>query len=104
MPAPLVPAVVHSLATRARWHPAEYLFWLAALASVFVMRGSHLILTEIAWLALFALSLVLLLGCAGIVSPAHAAFFGFGAYTAALLPKLSIVNEPVLALAAAGLC
>ena len=104
MASALVTEVARHLATRARWHPAEFVFWLAALASIFLLRGSHLILTEIAWLALFALSLDLILGYAGIVSLGHAAFFGFGAYIAALLAKHSIVNEPVLALVVAGLC
>ena len=52
--------------------------------------------------ALFALSLDLILGYAGIISLGQAAFFGFGAYTAALLAKYQIVNEPVLALLVAG--
>ena len=66
------------------------------------MPGKYLILTEIAWLGLFALSLDLILGYAGIVSLGHAAFFGFGAYCAALLAKHEIVNEPVLALIVSG--
>jgi branched-chain amino acid transport system permease protein len=89
-------------ADRARWRPLELVFWLIALASIFVLPDKHLILTEIAILALFALSLDLILGYAGIVSLGHAAFFGFGAYCAALLAKHEIVNEPVLALLVAG--
>ena len=102
MTSALATEVSRYFATRARWHPAEYLFWLAALASVFLLPGSHLILTEIAWLALFALSLDLILGYAGIVSLGHAAYFGFGAYAAGLLAKYGIIQEPVLALIAAG--
>ncbi len=102
MTSALTTEVSRYFATRARWHPAEYLFWLAALASVFLLPGSHLILTEIAWLALFALSLDLILGYAGIVSLGHAAYFGFGAYAAGLLAKYGIIQEPVLALIAAG--
>ena len=101
------PAVVRSasdwLAARARWHPLEIAFWLAAFASIYLLRDRHLILTEIAWLGLFALSLDLILGYAGIISLGHAAFFGLGAYTAALLAKYEIINEPVLALLVAGL-
>ena len=95
--------VAHQLARTARWHPLEYAFWLAALASVFLLPGRHLILTEIAWLGLFALSLDLILGYAGIISLGHAAFFGFGSYIAALLAKHGIINEPVLALVVSGL-
>jgi branched-chain amino acid transport system permease protein len=76
---------------------------MAALASVYVLPGRHLILTEIAILGLFALSLDLILGYAGIVSLGHAAFFGFGAYAAGLLAKHGIVTEPLLALIASGL-
>jgi branched-chain amino acid transport system permease protein len=104
MPSSLVEQVTHRLARRARWRPLEYVFWLAALASVFLLPGRHLILTEIAWLALFALSLDLILGYAGIISLGHAAFFGLGSYAAALLAKHGIITEPVLALVVSGLC
>jgi branched-chain amino acid transport system permease protein len=103
MPTALVAEVAGRLARRARWRPLEYAFWLAALASVFLLPGRHLILTEIAWLALFALSLDLILGYAGIISLGHAAFFGLGSYIAALLAKYGIINEPVLALVVSGL-
>jgi branched-chain amino acid transport system permease protein len=55
-------------------------------------------MTDIVRLALFALSLDLILGYAGIVSLGHAAFFGVGAYCAGLLALHGIINEPVLAL------
>jgi branched-chain amino acid transport system permease protein len=104
MHAPLTnSSVTRGLAARARWHPLEILFWIAAFSSIWLFPGKHLILTEIAILALFALSLDLILGYAGIVSLGHAAFFGFGAYTAALLAQHELVNEPVLALIIAGL-
>jgi branched-chain amino acid transport system permease protein len=103
MPSSLVEQVSKHLAARARWKPLEYAFWLAAVASVFLLPGRHLILTEIAWLALFALSLDLILGYAGIISLGHAAFFGLGSYTAALLAKHGIISEPVLALIVSGL-
>jgi branched-chain amino acid transport system permease protein len=104
MPSSLVEHVTRRLARRARWRPLEYAFWLAALASIFLLPGRHLILTEIAWLGLFALSLDLILGYAGIISLGHAAFFGLGSYVAALLAKHAIITEPVLALAASGAC
>ncbi|MGA9561950.1 MAG: branched-chain amino acid ABC transporter permease, partial [Pseudolabrys sp.] len=90
------------LSARARWHPLEIVFWLAAFAAIYLFPARHLILTEIAWLGLFALSLDLILGFAGIISLGHAAFFGFGAYTAALLAKHEIIEEPVLALLISG--
>jgi branched-chain amino acid transport system permease protein len=100
------PVIIHAatdwLATRARWHPLEMVFWLAAFAAIYLLPDRHLILTEIAWLGLFALSLDLILGYAGIISLGHAAFFGFGAYTAALLAKHEIINEPIVALLISG--
>ena len=89
--------------SRGHWHALEVLFWLAAFASYYLFPGKHLILTEIAILALFALSLDLILGYAGIVSLGHAAFFGFGAYVAGLLAKHQLVTEPLFALLLAGL-
>ena len=95
-------SVSQQLADRARWRPLEFAFWLAALASVFLLPDRHLILTEIAILALFALSLNLILGYAGVISLGHAAYFGFGAYVAGLLAKYWIA-EPVVGLIVAGL-
>jgi branched-chain amino acid transport system permease protein len=91
------------LAARARWTPLEVAFWLVAFASIYFLQSKHLILTEIAILGLFAVSLDLILGYAGIVSLGHAAFFGFGAYVAGILAKHGIIKEPVLALLASGL-
>jgi branched-chain amino acid transport system permease protein len=60
-------------------------------------------MTDIVRLALFALSLDLILGYAGIVSLGHAAFFGIGAYAAGLLSLHGLITEPVIALVIAGL-
>jgi branched-chain amino acid transport system permease protein len=88
---------------RGRWRWPELVFWLLAVSCVFLFPNRYLILTEVAWLALFAMSLDLILGYAGIVSLGHAAFFGFGGYAAGLLAVHGIVTEPVLALLVAGL-
>ena len=90
--------VAGQMAARARWRLLELAFWAAALASVFLLPGRHLILTEIVILALLALSLDLILGYAGIISLGHAAYFGFGAYCAGLLAKHELITEPVTAL------
>jgi branched-chain amino acid transport system permease protein len=101
------PTSIHEAAARlrarARWRPFEIAFWLAAVASYFLLPSWHLILAEVAILGLFALSLDLLLGYAGIVSLGHAAFFGVGAYVAGLIAKYGIVTEPVLALVVSGI-
>ena len=63
------------------------MFWLATLLP-FVLTPDYLVLaSQIAITALFALSLDLILGYAGIVSLGHAAFFGLGAYTAGLISQ-----------------
>lgn len=99
----LVPDVADQLASRARWRSPEITFWIVAAATIYLLPSKHLILTEIAILGLFALSLDLILGYAGIISLGHAAFFGFGAYCAGILAKYGIVEEPVLALVVSGL-
>ena len=89
-----------------RWRWIEIAFWLATLAP-FVLFPSYLQLaSQIAITALFALSLDLILGYAGIVSLGHAAFFGLGAYAAGIISKYGW-GEPlsllVIAAAVAGL-
>ena len=86
-----------------RWRVSEVLFWIVVLACPFLFPSRYLIMTDILRLALFTLSLDLILGYAGIVSLGHAAFFGVGAYSAGLLALHGIINEPVLALVVAGL-
>ncbi|HEU6441182.1 MAG TPA: branched-chain amino acid ABC transporter permease [Microvirga sp.] len=76
-------------------------FWALAAATLFFLPERHLILNEIAIIGLFALSLDLILGYAGIVSLGHAAFFGFGAYTAGILAKHEFA-DPLLGLGASA--
>ena len=89
-----------SLKRRARWRWPEIVFWLVAFGALFVPSGKHLILNEVAIFALFALSLDLILGYAGIVSLGHAAFFGLGAYAAGILCK-TLTPDPLIGLAVA---
>jgi branched-chain amino acid transport system permease protein len=100
---PLAAEVVGFLTRRARWSPLEIAFWLAALLSIWLFPTKHLILTEICIWAMFALSLDLILGYAGIISLGHAAFFGLGAYSAGLIGKYGVIPEPVIALVVSGL-
>jgi len=88
---------------KARWRPAEIVFWLVVAACGLAFPSRYLIMTEIVRLALFALSLDLILGYAGIVSLGHAAFFGVGAYCAGLLAVHGVITQPALALVVAGL-
>lgn len=72
------------LKSLSRWRGIEIIFWLATLTP-FVLFPNYLSLaSQIAVAALFALSLDLILGYAGVVSLGHAAFFGIGAYTTGL--------------------
>jgi branched-chain amino acid transport system permease protein len=89
--------VQDALRAGARWKVWEPVFWLLALASPFVLGTHALIINEIAIVALFAISLDLVLGYSGIVSLGHAAFFGMGAYVAALFAKL-VMPDPVVGL------
>jgi branched-chain amino acid transport system permease protein len=104
MASPLAREAAGRLAAAARWRALEVAFWLVVLATIFVLPRWHFILAEIAILGLFALSLDLVLGYAGIVSLGHAAFFGFGAYLAGILAKHGLVAEPVLGLLVSGSC
>lgn len=81
-----------------RWKLWEPVLWLLALASPWVLGNHALIINEIAIVALFAVSLDLILGFAGIVSLGHAAFFGMGAYAAALFAK-HVMPDPLVGLA-----
>ena len=102
----VVAKVQSSLAAQSRWRWWELVLMLLAVASWWAVGEHALLANEVAILALFAVSLDLILGYAGIVSLGHAAFFGFGAYTAALFAK-HVMPDPlvglVVAVAAAAL-
>ena len=89
-------------ALRARSRPRvfEFVLWALAFAAPLVLPQHALMVNEIAIVALFAMSLDLILGYAGIVSLGHAGFFGFGAYVAALFAK-HVMPDPVVGLLAA---
>ncbi len=84
-----------------RWKCGEILFWVAVASAYFVFPKNLVLATQILIAGLFALSLDLILGYAGIVTLGHAAFFGTGAYTAGLLAKHGW-GEPLSGLAAAA--
>jgi branched-chain amino acid transport system permease protein len=84
--------------TRMKWW--EPILWIALFAAPVLLPAQAPIINETAIWALFALSLDLILGYAGIVSLGHAAFFGLGAYSAALFAK-HLSPDPHLGLLAA---
>ncbi len=102
---PVRPQGIRSLRPARRVKPWEPVLWLLAFASPVVFPEHALIINEIAIVALFAISLDLVLGYTGIVSLGHAAFFGLGAYTAALFAK-HVMPDPhvglLVAMAASG--
>lgn len=66
-------------------HLVEAIPWIIAVAVFFAFPGYRLLATLILVMILFALSLDLIVGYAGIVSLGHTALFGTGAYAAALM-------------------
>ncbi|HKW54923.1 MAG TPA: branched-chain amino acid ABC transporter permease, partial [Stellaceae bacterium] len=95
---PAVEALLRSHRLRS-W---EALPWLAAAAAFFLFPDYLALGSQILINILFALSLDLILGYAGIVTLGHAAFFGVGAYTAGLLAAHGW-GEPLSGLVAAAL-
>jgi branched-chain amino acid transport system permease protein len=91
------------LARRSRWSPLEVAFWVIVFATIWLFPGKYLIMKDAAILALFALSLDLILGYAGIISLGQAAFFGLAGYFAGVVAKYGFINEPVIALVCSAL-
>ena len=90
----------YSANPRIRW--TEWLPWIAALAFFFLLPGYLSLGARILIFILFALSLDLILGYAGIVTLGHSAFFGLGAYTAGALGAHTGITDPFLQLGAAA--
>ena len=86
------------LAGRHRWRVWEAIPWVLALALYFVFPKYLGFGTELLVTILFAVSLDLILGYAGVVTLGHAAFFGTGAYTVGMLAKHGIWTEPITGL------
>jgi len=91
------------LARRHRLQWWEALPWIAALGCFFVFPNYLAFGTQVLITILFALSLDLVLGYAGIVTLGHAAFFGAGAYTVGVMALHWGWNEPLSGLLAAAL-
>jgi branched-chain amino acid transport system permease protein len=86
------------LAGRHRLRLWEPLPWLIALAGYFAFPNHLGFGTELLVTILFALSLDLALGYAGIITLGHAAFFGAGAYTVGMLAYHGLWTEPISSL------
>lgn len=73
--------------------PIELLPWVAAIAAYFLFDSYLPLGSQILIMILFAMSLDLVLGYAGIVTLGHAAFFGAGAYAAGIY-AVHVSGEP----------
>src|SRR5690348_6605988 len=83
-----------------RW--PEALPWLIAIACFFMFPDRMTFGSQVLIMIMFALSLDLILGYAGIVTLGHAAFFGIGAYVPALLFLRLGWAEPITGVIAGG--
>jgi branched-chain amino acid transport system permease protein len=86
---------------RLRW--AEWLPWIAAVAAYFLLPDYLALGTRVLTYILFALSLDLIVGYAGIITLGHAAFFGTGAYVTGILSARLGVADPIWQLLASAL-
>ena len=91
------------VAARHRWRLAEALPWLLALGALLAFPDYLFLGTQVLILILFALSLDLILGYAGIVTLGHAAYFGLGAYVAGMLSAHLGWHEPLSGLLLAAM-
>jgi len=84
---------------------SELIPWVLALVVFFVLPDYLSLGAQILTYILFALSLDLITGYAGVVTLGHAAFFGVGAYTCGILSaKLGITDPLLLLLISAIVC
>ena len=80
---------------RSRWSVFEIAFWPAALLPFYFFPSYLMLASQVAITALFAVSVDLVLGYAGIITLGHAMFFGLGAYAAGLLSAQAGWGEPL---------
>ena len=93
-----------ALRRRHRLRLWEALPWLLAIAAFQLFPDYLAFGSQVLIAILFALSLDLILGYAGIVTLGHAAYFGTGAYAAGMLSAHLGWQEPLSALLFAALC
>ena len=85
---------------RIRW--TEWLPWILAGAVFFLLPEYLALGARVLIFILFALSLDLILGYAGIITLGHSAFFGLGAYVAGCISAKAGITDPFVQLAAAA--
>ncbi len=92
---------VDTLIRRHRLRPIELLPWLIAIAAYYAFPDYLPLGSQILIMILFALSLDLVLGYAGIITLGHSAFFGVGAYAAGIF-AVHVYAEPITGRAVAA--
>jgi len=85
---------------RIRW--TEWLPWIFAGVVFFALPEYLALGARILIYILFALSLDLILGYAGIITLGHSAFFGLGAYVAGVISAKAGITDPFVQLAGAA--
>jgi len=85
-----------------RIRPIEWLPWIVAIAAFFALPEYLSLGARILIFILYALSLDLIVGYAGIITLGHSAYFGLGAYVAGILAAKVGVTDPMVQLAAAA--
>lgn len=90
-------SMTERLSSGVRWRPWEIMVWVLIWLAPVALPQHAALISDIAILALFAVSLDLVLGYAGIVSLGHAAYFGTGAYAAGLFAK-HVMPDPLTGL------
>jgi branched-chain amino acid transport system permease protein len=85
---------VETLIRRHRLRAIELLPWIVAVAAYYFLPDYLSLGSQILIMILFALSLDLVLGYAGIVTLGHSAFFGVGAYAAGIYAA-RVSGEPL---------
>lgn len=90
------------IVSRHHVRPVEILPWVLAVLAFFVFPDYLQLGAQVLILILFALSLDLILGYAGIISLGHAALFGTGAYAAGILAAHGKWGEPLTGLIVAA--
>src|SRR5579871_5765105 len=88
-----------AFARRSRVRPGEIAIWLIVVAAFFVFPDRLVLGSRVLIVAIYALSLDVLLGYGGLISLGHAAYFGVGAYAAGLIANYGW-TEPITGLAA----
>ena len=85
-----------------RIRPLEWLPFAIAIAAFFLLPEYLSLGARILVFILYALSLDLIVGYAGIVTLGHSAFFGMGAYVAGIMGAKMGITDPLLQLAGAA--